>query len=167
MKNMNGFAKRLACALLSALLCAAVLPSTAEVTTPMFPWLSYTLTVALCTDDVDDAANRSFATGAGERLVRVVLEGVGVEVQNDEIDEYYDMFVLRDDAGRKYGVRGTAVHGISFVNGKPGKNPMQEGFDLFFVISVSIPLDDLVLLIDTDKPNEHIIVRMTDVPRET
>ena len=166
MKSVNGFYKRLACALLSALLCAAVLPSIAEAALPLFPWLDYTLRVTLCTDHVDDITKRNFPTDAGERLVRVVFEGAGMEIKNDDIDEHYGMFLLRDEAGNEYGVRGSAVHGISFVDGQFGTNPLQDGFELFYAVPVSAPLDGLVLLVEADKSEERIIVRMTEVPHE-
>ena len=166
MKNMNGFTKRLVCALLSVLLCVAVLPSMAKATLPMFPWLDYTLRVTLCTDDLDDITKRNFPVNTGERLVRVVFEGVYMEINNDDIDKHCEMFALRDEARNEYGVRGSAVHGISLADGKFNTNPMQEGFDLFYVIPISVPLNDLALLVETDQPNERIVVRMTDVPRE-
>ena len=130
----------------------------------MFPWLTYTAGISLCTDNPDKTGNAEKA--ADGRYIMIQISCVGEEFSWEDVTGKFTMFTLRDSDNNEYDVLRVTSTMKEGGNLDDLEDTTYAYFGVVFDIPTDVALDTLTLLVDTDNENEHITVNMADVPIE-
>ncbi len=150
-------------AILLGFLLSLLGASTAKAGT-IFPWLDYTLDVAVVSTD-PTLIDIKDVPGEGLMLLVKVIT-IDQRIKTDDIKSDSKGFVLRDGEGDEHEVYVWRVRGVGF-NAETGlfsTQPEQDAFELLYYLEgkTEDALNGAVLVVPTDVANEKIIVPLDE-----
>lgn len=132
---------------------------------PMFPWRDLTMSVLYALDD-DTIKNGSNQPEG--KYVQVFLKSVDGTIPWEQLTDKYKDFSVRDLGGKEY--KAVAAGFSSDEEGGVDIRDLDKveysGVYPMFDVPKDVMLDDLTLLVKTEKDSETITVKIADVPHE-
>jgi hypothetical protein len=134
----------------------------------IFPWLTYTLDVALVTADPEVVDIKD--TPGGGAMVMVKLVSDYGTIQTDDIKVHSEAITLRDKDGNEYQPYSYRFRGVDFdsATGLFSTKPEQDGFELIFFLEGKDEsvITGAMLVVPTDAVDENIIVALDKAPHK-
>jgi len=134
----------------------------------IFPWLTYTLDVALVTADPEVVDFKDAPSDGAMVMVKLVSD-YGT-IQTDDIKEHSEAITLRDKDGNEYQPYSYRFRSVDFdsATGLFSTKPEQDGFELLFFLDGKDEsvVTGAVLVVPTDVVDENIIVALDKAPHK-